>query len=350
MSMRILYGVQGTGNGHITRARVMARALDRAGVQVDYLFSGRPPERYFNMEPFGDYQTRRGLTLVTAAGRVQLARTLGYNNLLRLWRDINTLDLDGYDLVITDFEPISAWAARRQRVPSVGIAHQYAFCYPVPGTERAPWLKPALQLIAPVQQAVGVHWDPFDGPILPPLIEPPRYPLSCDRERILVYLPFENCTDVARILAQFPGWRFILYAGVEQGRREGNLEIKPFSREGFQLDLAACGGVIANAGFGLCSEAIQAGKKLLVKPLAQQIEQAANARALELLGHARVMQALDTGQIADWLQLENPPAQCWPDTAGALVDWLLAGRQESIDRLACRLWQEMPARAGVAKR
>jgi len=220
----------------------------------------------------------------------------------------------------------------------------------VPGTERAPWLKPALQLIAPVQQAVGVHWDPFDGPILPPLIEPPRYPLSCDRERILVYLPFENCTDVARILAQFPGWRFILYAGVEQGRREGNLEIKPFSREGFQLDLAACGGVIANAGFGLCSEAIQAGKKLLVKPLAQQIEQAANARALELLGHARVMQALDTGQIADWLQLENPPAQCWPDTAGALVDWLLAGRQESIDRLACRLWQEMPARAGVAKR
>ena len=71
--MRILYGVQGTGNGHVTRARVMSTALARAGIEVDYLFSGRAPERYFNMEPFGAYQVRQGLTLVTDAGRVLLA-------------------------------------------------------------------------------------------------------------------------------------------------------------------------------------------------------------------------------------------------------------------------------------
>jgi uncharacterized protein (TIGR00661 family) len=339
--VRILYGVQGTGNGHITRARVMAQALSRAGVAVDYLFSGRAPERYFNMEPFGDYRTRQGLTLVTTAGRVQLGRTLCRNNLLRLWRDVRTLDLSGYDLVITDFEPVSAWAARRQRVPSVGIAHQYAFCHPVPGIERAPWLKPALNLIAPVEQAVGVHWHPFDGPILPPLIEPAQHPLSCEPDRILVYLPFEQLDDVRYTLAGFPGQRFIIYAAVDCARSEPNLEIKPFSRDGFQCDLARCGGVIANAGFGLCSEAIQAGKKLLVKPLANQIEQAANARALEVLGHARIMQRLDPEAISGWLQLDNPPPQPWPDTAAALVDWILTGRHEPVQSLSQRLWSEM---------
>jgi UDP:flavonoid glycosyltransferase YjiC (YdhE family) len=35
--MKILYGVQGTGNGHITRARIMAKAFADAGVQVDWV-------------------------------------------------------------------------------------------------------------------------------------------------------------------------------------------------------------------------------------------------------------------------------------------------------------------------
>ena len=39
--MRILFGVQGTGNGHISRSRTLARALKSRGVAVDYLFSGR---------------------------------------------------------------------------------------------------------------------------------------------------------------------------------------------------------------------------------------------------------------------------------------------------------------------
>ena len=40
-SMKILYGIQGTGNGHITRARVMASCFKKLNVEVDYVFSGR---------------------------------------------------------------------------------------------------------------------------------------------------------------------------------------------------------------------------------------------------------------------------------------------------------------------
>jgi len=340
--MRILYGVQGTGNGHITRARVMSAALARAGVEVDYLFSGREPERFFNMEPFGDYRVRRGLTFFTAAGKVQLGRTLFGNSLLRLWRDARSLALDGYDLVLTDFEPVTAWAARLKRVPSVGIAHQYAFRYRVPGSSSAPWLKPALGLMAPVDQAIGVHWDPFDAPILPPLIEPPAYPLTTTPGEVLVYLPFESLDRIRETLLGFPDHRFLIYAAIKEQRVERNLVLKPFARDGFQRDLARCDGVIANAGFGLCSEAIQAGKKLLVKPLANQVEQSANAQALGELGRAAIMSGLDVDAIADWLRRPNPEPRPWPDTASALVEWLLDGRRESPAALSQRVWAEPP--------
>ena len=67
--MRILYGVQGTGNGHLTRARIMAKALAAAGAEVDWVFSGRPKEKFFDMEAFGDYQVYRGLTFATQSGK-----------------------------------------------------------------------------------------------------------------------------------------------------------------------------------------------------------------------------------------------------------------------------------------
>ena len=47
-------------------------------------------------------------------------------------QDVNALDLSRYDMVITDFEPVSAWAARMQNKPCIGIGHQYAFQYAIP--------------------------------------------------------------------------------------------------------------------------------------------------------------------------------------------------------------------------
>ena len=51
--MQILYGVQGTGNGHITRARTMARALTDSSIEVDYLFSSAYIEFYQIFSEYG---------------------------------------------------------------------------------------------------------------------------------------------------------------------------------------------------------------------------------------------------------------------------------------------------------
>ena len=63
--MKLLYGVQGTGNGHIARARIMAAALaERDDISVDFVFTGRAPERYFDMDVFGQYRTYTGLSFI----------------------------------------------------------------------------------------------------------------------------------------------------------------------------------------------------------------------------------------------------------------------------------------------
>lgn len=118
--MRILYGVQGTGNGHISRCRLIAKALQAEGVDVDYVLSGREAHAYFDMQEFGDYRAVPGLTFVTRNGAIDLLATVGRSQPLRLFRDIRQLSLQDYDFIVSDFEPVTAWAAKKQNIPSLG--------------------------------------------------------------------------------------------------------------------------------------------------------------------------------------------------------------------------------------
>ena len=92
--MRILYGIQGTGNGHITRARVMATTFKALGVDVDYVFSGRKEQDYFDMDDFADYRAFRGLSFTSKSGQVDSFKTLKNARPLQLIKDIkNECDL-----------------------------------------------------------------------------------------------------------------------------------------------------------------------------------------------------------------------------------------------------------------
>lgn len=338
--MRILYGVQATGNGHITRARSMAPELRAANIEVDYVFSGRPPEQFFNMECFGAYHCLPGLTFATAQGRIDYLRTAVGNNIVRLWRDIAALDLTPYDLVITDFEPVSAWAARRQGKPCIGIGHQYAFRYAIPTAESNPLARAILNHFAPANISLGLHWHHFEQPILPPMIEPITATSPCQPNKILVYLPFEDLAGIRDFLQAIHGYEFYVYHHVSHPVDDGHLHLRPFSRQGFLDDLATCSGVISNAGFELLSEALQLGRKILVKPLQGQMEQASNARALQQLGYGEAMQQLDSQHLSRWLAQSNPPPQRYPNVARAIVEWLRNGMTDDARTLSRRLWSQ----------
>ncbi|WP_439510209.1 MJ1255/VC2487 family glycosyltransferase [Marinimicrobium koreense] len=340
--MKILYGVQGTGNGHTTRARIMARALKEEGVEVDWVFSGRAPEDYFDMDTFGSYRCFRGLTFVTEHGRVNYPRTILSSHLRTLYRDIRSLDVSGYDLLINDFEPVTAWAARRAGLPSIGISHQCAFMHQIPKRGENLFVRAFMRQFAPVEHAIGLHWHHFNQPILPPLIEPSQYPNECHAKEYLVYLPFAQPEDIVPQLRAFPDTRFYVYQPVPKPIDEGHIQIRPFSREGFQADLHRVEGVICSAGFELPSEAIQLGKKLLVQPVVGQMEQQSNAFALSQLGYGAVAQVLTEKAIGDWLAMPRARPVDYPNVAQALARWLLNDRKPAFAQLRDELWRQVP--------
>lgn len=339
--MRILYGVQATGNGHITRARAMAQALSQTDLTVDYLFTGRPREQLFNMELFGDFQVRAGLSFATEKGRVNLLKTLQQAQPKQLLRDIRQLDLSQYDLVLNDFEPVSAWAAKRQLKRSIGISHQAAFSYPIPKTGQDIGSKLVMRYFAPTDEKLGVHWHHFGYPILPPIIDVHLQQRQVIDNKIVVYLPFESLTQIKQLLQPFRDYQFLVYHPDASDCEEGHLSLRALSRITFEQDLLEATGVIANGGFELPSEALFLGKKILVKPLVRQFEQESNVMTLAQLGLASSMATLDGSQIASWLQSPAAEPINYPDVAQSLSQWLAKGAQQPLSELSQQLWRDV---------
>lgn len=342
--MKILYGVQGTGNGHITRARALSTAFARMpSVNVDFIFSGRQRDKYFDMEPFAQWRNYSGLTFIHKSGKIDPIATIKQNQFRQLFKDIKTLDLSDYDLVLTDFEPVSAWAAKRAKKPILGVGHQYAFHYDIPKQGANPATELIMKNFAPVNLGLGLHWHHFGHPILPPIADIPENDYDVEKSNILVYLGFEDPEKVMQTLAPIKSHEFIFYGEFDSPQTKGNIHLKPLSREGFKIDLAKANGVICNAGFELVSEALELGKKVLVKPLKGQMEQLSNAKALENLGIGKSMSALNTETIERWLTEQPNVKILYPDVAKAIANWIVEGdwNEKTRHDLAIELWQQV---------
>ncbi len=337
--MNILYGVQATGQGHISRARAMADALAHHDIEVTWLLSGRPQDQLFDMAIFGDYEHRQGLTFVTESGRLRYRKTATRNNLRQFLSDVNALDLSSFDLVVTDYEPVTAWAGRRQQRDVIGIGHQYAFGPKTPKAGNSVIQQAIMQRFAPVSRPVGLHWAAFDSNVLPPILDLPQLPSDPPDDVILVYLPFEDQAHISQWLQGFPEHQFVQYANGINDEDRANVGRRRANIKGFKADLARCKGVICNSGFELISECLQWQKPVLTRPLKGQMEQLSNAAALESLGYASVMATLDVEHTKVWLNRpRTAPKVHFSDVASRLAQWLADGAREPIDILCSELW------------
>ena len=317
--MKILYGVQGTGNGHITRARVMNEELRKAGHDVQFLFSGRPQEKYFNMGDFGIPIYKKGLTFAIENGKVNHWKTFHDNDQSRFLRDIDHLHLADYDVIISDYEPITSWAARLQKRTSIGVGHQYAFDYDIPKSHNNFFLDSVMRWFAPVSHGIGLHWGHFDQPILPPIIELPQGEGAHNSKTILVYLPFESPQFIIDLLSPYTNYDFIVYGHSGITAETPNVIFYNPSREIFQRRLRECGGVICNAGFELIAEALSLGKKILAKPVHGQMEQHSNAKALDLLGYGMTSNTLHPWDVERFLNATKATKIVYPNVAAFIV-------------------------------
>ena len=218
--------------------------------------------------------------------------------------DVLALDVEGVDLVITDFEPVTAMAARLKNIPSMGFGHQYAFRYKVPLVKGNIFERYTLLNFAPARYNAGLHWHHFQEPVFPPVIPESLYgngAADIREKKVLVYLPFEEVEDIRSLLTPFDSHEFHIYGKVKEDRDDGHLRFRGYSREGFLRDLRESNGVVCNAGFELPGEALHLGKKLLLRPLDGQIEQESNALALDELSYGMTMHRLDSGILKEWL-------------------------------------------------
>ncbi len=344
-TMKILYGIQATGNGHITRARAIGKEFSRVGANVDYLFSGRSRGKFFDMDIFNNWKCYSGLTFRHHEGRISPLRTFRNNRLMRFWRDVHDLDLSDYDLVVTDFEPITAWAAKLAGKTSIGVGHQYAFNSYIPMQGDNWGSRLIMRRFAPVNIPLGLHWHHFDQNILPPIADtPPFQPLDAvaqESRKIIVYLGFESQARVIELLQPFEDYKFYYYGDFPDAKDLGHIQLRPLSRDGFQRDLNSSAGVICNAGFELASEALQLGKKLLVKPLYGQMEQLSNAFALEQLQLGMTMKQLCGDRMRAWLDSWESKQIIYPNVAKAIVQWILEGDWSDSSELVKALWPQV---------
>ncbi|MDF7670789.1 glycosyltransferase family protein [Orbaceae bacterium ESL0721] len=337
--MKILFGVQGTGNGHISRCRTLAKALAKTGADVDYILSGRDPKDYFDMAAFGDYKTFRGISFGTLNGKINLRKTIQRIRAFRLIKDVHDLDLSEYDCIISDFEPVSAWAAHNQHRNCLGISNQVVSQYLKP-KEYGLIANVIMKYYAPVTCPIGLHWFHFGHKLLPPMIDPLESAKQ-QEDNIVVYLPFESLDEIISLLSPFKAHHFdCFHPAIKQEEERGNITLKPLSRDSFTQTLTRCSGIIANTGFALISEALVLGKKILTKPVAGQFEQIYNASCLDQLNMATVMDNLDADKLKQWLELPSVDPIIYPDVATELANWITEGQTESLLSLSKRLWQQ----------
>jgi uncharacterized protein (TIGR00661 family) len=340
--MKILYGVQATGNGHISRSREVIRQLKNMRHDVHVIFSGRDPSMLWEVEMFEPYDAFRGLTFISRRGKVKKIRTALQLNLFQFYRDILSYDTSGFDLVITDFEPVSARIARRNGIPSIGVGHQYAFLYDIPVSKADTFSMWVTRNFAPTDFSVGLHWHHFDKPILPPIIPVHLKANSqTSHNKILVYLPFESLDDIKSLVKPITTHHFFIYCNTVGATDDGKIHLRPLSRDGFLNDLQDCNGIISNAGFELLSEALYLGKKILVKPLSGQMEQASNAFVISHLKLGMIMPKLSQNAVKKFLASPSIGPIRYPDVARIIAEWVEGGKWVDVEGLARSAWSQI---------
>lgn len=325
--MRILYAIQGTGNGHLSRALEIVPLLQQRG-QVDVLVSGPPADIAL---PFPVRYRCHGLGFIFGKkGGINFVKTFWQLNSKAFLREIRQLPVEAYDVVISDFEPVSAWACQQRGVPCLALSHQAAALSahaPQPAAFD-PVGQAVLRHYAPATRYYGFHFQRYEPHISTPVIRQQVRALTPTNDgHYTVYLPaFDEETLVRRLryLSRAVQWH-VFSKHSQRPAEYGNVQVWPVSGAAFTDSLARSAGVLCGAGFETPAEALYLGKKLLVVPMKQQYEQACNAAALADMGVPVVRNLKDKSLavLDHWLQYGRPVPVDYPDETAAVLDKVL---------------------------
>lgn len=299
--MKVLIAIQKTGNGHLARAQEIIPIIQKYA-EVDILLSGTQGQIEL---PIPIQYDKKGLSLYySKKGGVSFVQTLFRNNFLRFFKDVFLFDVKKYDLIINDFEPITAWASFIFGGNCVSLSHQAALWFkesPKPENFSKTFFY-IIKFFAPATRFYGFHFKSYHKRIFPPVIRQKIRKLQVTNgDRYLVYLPGYGVEILASFLHKSNATWDVFSPRVQEKVIINNCHFYPVNETHFLESLSACKGVLCGAGFELPSEALFLKKKLFVIPLKGQLEQHYNAKALEDLG-VPVSYDLDLNLIEKWIK------------------------------------------------
>ncbi len=330
--MKILYAIQATGNGHISRAMELLPYLESYGT-VDLFLSGA--NSTLELDAPVKYRSG-GLSLFyTCKGSLDYLAMVKKLSLLQLRKEVNELPVEKYDLVMNDFECITSIACKKKKVPSVNFGHQASFMSehtprPAKTSRVGEWI---LKNYARASRYIGLHFEQYDDFIMPPVIKSDIWnarPTMADY--VTVYLPSYCDCEIKKYFAGLDAYRFQVFSKeVTRVVAERNFTFIPVSKTAFNKSLIHCSAIICGAGFETPAEALHLGKKMMVMPIKGQYEQQCNAAALEKLGVATLPELPDRFPeiFEQWYQAANPVSIRFPYSAGEITRRMMESVQSA---------------------
>lgn len=318
--MKILYGVNGEGMGHATRSEVVIGSLLADGNDVRVMASGAA-FRYLE-ERLGHVNRIFGPSLAMEQGEIRRWASVKSTmaafahelpSSVRTW--VAAVEEWRPDVVVTDFEPLTATYARSTRTPLVCVdnIHMIDRCVHdeeiLAGARKD--FETARAVVRGMSRAAGdyVVLTFFHPPLkygrtefVPPIVRPAVVEAHPTRgEHLVVYSSGSDALDEALRDCGVPCRVYGMRDDDRAGTTDGMIEYRPRSVDGFLEDLASCRGVVTGGGFSLMSEAVYLGKPALSIPLGGQFEQLMNARYLEREGYGLYAPAIDAEVVRRFL-------------------------------------------------
>jgi uncharacterized protein (TIGR00661 family) len=325
--MRVLYAIQATGNGHVSRANeIIPKLMQKC--DLDILLSGTQADVGINYPV--KYQLK-GLSFVFGKkGGVDFYKTFKQLQSKKFLKEIKTLPVEDYDLVINDFEPISAWACKIKQVPCIAMSHQFAVLdkhAPKPD-KYDPLAQLVLRYYAPCKAGVGFHFKKYNNTIFTPVIRTEiRNAVITNEGHYTVYLPAYDDKKIIGFFSHFKNKEWQIFSKhTQQSYSVGNCHIKPVSAAEFTKSFTTCEGVLCGAGFETPAEALYMGKKVLVIPMKQQYEQHCNAAGAAELGVPVIknLKKKHLHLVDNWLREKQLITVDFADETDSIIDLVLS--------------------------
>lgn len=322
--MKILFGVQTEGNGHITQAIAVKQYLQSQGLRVTSAFAAKKKKglaSYFKdefnvieYEGFDFVFGKNGSVVIWKTilkGLIELPRLI-----LSFIKICKVIKKEKPDAIFNFYEPlVGLTAIFFPNIKYISFGHQYAMESVVYPNINGYFIQKIFLGIINGITSIGAkivalsYYEFKDDTMLvsPPILRQESYTTSEKQEDfVLVYLMNEDM--LPQLISEANKHLDLQIHCFTKLTKEHNVpsNIKLFNLDGklFQEKMKVCKSVVCSGGFETSAEAIYHKKPLLMIPMPNHYEQHANCNDAYLSSFAITSEKIDLGKIPKY-QLGN---------------------------------------------